>query len=51
MATLSAVGSPKAITPRGFGLMLRFFPAACRAVVISAHEMETMGVAVRPHVA
>ncbi len=51
MATLLAVGSPEAITPRGVSLMLRFFPAACRAVVISTNEMETMGVAVRPHVA
>ena len=42
--------TPEAIPPRGFGLMLRFFPAARRAVVVSANGMETMGVAVRPHV-
>ena len=42
--------SPEAMSPRGVGVMLCFFPAACRAVVVSANRMETVGVAVRPHV-
>ncbi len=42
--------STETIPPSGFVLMLRFFSAACPAVVVSANGMETVGVAVRPHV-
>jgi hypothetical protein len=42
--------TPEAIVPCGLGFMLRFFPAARGAVVVIANGMETMGVAVRPHV-